>query len=49
MPTDPNIFQKIGEKNIKNVKIAKIMLEITFLHFLDVLNFFICMFSGTVD
>ena len=46
IPTDPKMFQKI--RQIKSVKIAKLMLESLF-NFLDVPNFIICMFSGTVD
>ena len=45
IPTDPNIFQKIGQTN---VRIAKIMLKIVFFDFLGVINFIICMFSCTV-
>ena len=42
------MFQKIGQKT-KYVGIAKLILRITFFNFPDVLNFIICMFSGTVD
>ena len=41
-------FRKL-EKKLKNVKIAKLMLRNIFFNSLDVLNFIICMFSGTVD
>ena len=49
--TDPKMFQKIGQKakKKKNVRIAKLMLRIIFFNPVDVLNFIICMFSGTVD
>ena len=40
------MFQKIGQKN---VRIAKLMLRIIFFNSLDVLNFIIYMFTGTVD
>ena len=40
-------FRKL-DKNLKNVKIAKLMLRIIFGNFLDVLNFIICMLLGTV-
>ena len=53
MSTDPKIFQKTKQKrknkNLKNVRIAKVILGIIFLNFLGVLNFIICMLSGTVD
>ena len=49
IPTDPKMFQKIRQKTFKNVKIAKLMLITIFFNFLDVLNFIICMFSGTAD
>ena len=49
IPTDPKMFHKIGQKNLKKVRIAKLILRIIFFNFLDVLNFIICMFSGTVD
>ena len=49
IPSDPNIFQKIGQITLKNIRIAKIMLKIIVFNFLDVLNFIICMFSGTAD
>ena len=48
IPTDPKMFQKNCTKSLKNVRIAKLMLRIIFFNFLDVLNFIICMFSGTV-
>ena len=35
------MFQKIGQKNLKNVKVAKLMLRIIFFNFQDVLNFII--------
>ena len=41
-------FRKL-DKKLKNVRIAKLMLRIIFFNSLDVLNFIICMFSGTVD
>ena len=43
------MFQKIGQKALKNVSIAKLMIRIIFFSSLDVLNFSICMFSGIVD
>ena len=46
IPTNPKMFQKIGTKSFKNVKL---MLKIIFCISLDVLNYIICMFSGTVD
>ena len=49
IPTDPNMFKKNWTNNLKNARIAKIMLKIIFFNFLDVLNSIICMFSGTVD
>ena len=39
IPTDSKMFQKIGQKIKKNVRIAKLMLRIIFFDFLDVLNF----------
>ena len=36
-------------KSLKYVRIAELMLRIKFLNCLDVLNFIICMFPGTVD
>ena len=49
-PTDPNIiFSKNWTNNFKNVGIAKIMLKIIFVSYLNVLNFIICMFSGYAD
>ena len=43
------MFQEIRQKkNLKNVRIAKLIFWITFFIFLDVLNFIICMSSGTV-
>ena len=41
-------FSKL-DKQLKKVRIAKIMLKIIFFNFPDVLNFIFCMFSGTVD
>ena len=49
IPIDRKMFQKIDKKLLKNVRIAKLMLRIIFFTSLDVLNFIICMFSGTVD
>ena len=49
IPIDPKMFQKIDKNLLKNVRIAKLMLRIIFFTSLDVLNFIICMFSGTVD
>ena len=50
IPTDPNIFQKIGQTTLKMSELhAKIMLKIIFFNFLYVLYFIICMFSCTVD
>ena len=49
IPTDPKMFQKIQQKNFEIIRIAQLMLRIIFFNFLDVLNFVICMFSGTVD
>ena len=42
------MFQKIRQKTEKNVRIAKLMLRIIFFNYLDVQNFIMCMFSGTV-
>ena len=49
IPTDPNIFSENWTNNFKGVRIAIIMLKIIFFYCLDVLNFIICMVSGTVD
>ena len=37
IPNDPKMFQKIGQKNLKNFRIAK-------LNSLAILNFIICLF-----
>ena len=49
IPTDPKMFQKMGQKALKNVRIAKLIVTSIFFNFLDVLNSIIYMFSGTVD
>ena len=41
-------FRKL-DKNLKNVRIAKLMLSVIFFNHLDVLNFILCMSSGTVN
>ena len=42
-------FRKLVKNTLKNIRIAKLMLRIIFFNSLDVLNFIICMFSGTGD
>ena len=49
MPTDPNIFQKTRQTTFKKIRIAQIMLKITFFSFLYVLYFIIYIFSSTVN
>ena len=49
IPNDTSIFRKFGNQ-LKDVRIAKILLTFISLNFLDVINFIICIFfSGTVD